>query len=274
MSKVWFVTGAGSGIGAGAAKAALAAGDQVVATGRDPEKVRAALADQAGDNLAIVRLDVTDAAGARTAVAHSVERFGRIDVLVNNAGNSYLGNFEELTNEDIERQFATNFWGVANVLRATLPVMRAQRSGYILNISSVAGVTGLLHCTAYGAAKFAVEGLSLSLATEIEKFGIALTVVEPGFFKTELLNARNVTYATSSIPDYAAEGTAEAMWSRYDGQQTGDPRKLGEALVTLSRLSTPPTVFAAGADALEAIRPVLLGRLADMAKHEALSSAM
>ncbi len=269
MSKVWFVTGAGSGIGAGTVRAALAAGDRVVASGRSLEKLRNALGND--ENLAFVTLDVADAAQAEAAVAEAVHRFGRIDVLVNNAGYSHLGNFEELTIADIEGQFATNFWGVAHVMRAALPAMRAQRSGHIINISSVAGVVGLKHCSAYGATKFAVEGLSLAVAEEVAQFGIKVTLVEPGFFRTGLLDARNVKYADSTIADYAAEGTAEAMWSGYDGAQPNDPAKLGEALVELTRLPAPPRVFAAGSDAIAAIAPVLEGRLAELQVHDALS---
>ena len=271
MSKVWFITGAGSGIGAGTAKAALKAGDCVVATGRNLDKVRQALRDEVGENLAFVQLDVADEAQAKVAVEEAVGRFGRIDVLVNNAGYSLLGNFEEMTTPDIERQFATNFWGVACVIRAALPVMRRQRSGHIVNISSVAGVTGQKHCGAYGATKFAVEGLSLAVAQEVGQFGIKVTVVEPGFFRTDLLDARNIKYADSTIADYAAEGPAEAMWSPYNGTQQGDPAKLGDALVELTRLATPPQVFVAGSDALAAVTPVVEGRLKDMRAHEALS---
>jgi len=233
MSKVWFVTGANSGFGTSIARAALDAGDQVVATARNMDKLRAAFPDT-HENLALVQLDVVDAGQAEAAVAEAVARFGRIDVLVNNAGNSYLGNFEELTNADIERQMTTNFYGVVNVLRAALPILRKQRGGHIINISSTAGVAGFKHCTAYSASKFAVEGLTLSLALEVEQFGIKLTIVEPGFFRTSLLAAKNVSYAKSSIADYAHEGSAEAMWSGYDGKQPNDPDKLGEALVKLS----------------------------------------
>ena len=195
MSKVWFITGAGSGIGAGTARAALKAGDRVVATGRNLDKVRDALRDVAGENLAFVRLDVSEEAQAKAAVEEAVERFGRIDMLVNNAGYSLLGNFEEMTTAEFESQVTTNFYGVVYVMRAALPVMRKQRSGHVINISSVAGVVGLKHCTAYGAAKFAVEGLSVSVATEVQQFGIKVTVVEPGFFRTGLLDARNVRWA-------------------------------------------------------------------------------
>jgi NAD(P)-dependent dehydrogenase (short-subunit alcohol dehydrogenase family) len=166
MSKVWFITGAGSGIGAATAKAALKAGDRVIATGRNLDKVRNALRDVAGNNVAFVKLDVADEAQAKTAVDEAVKTFGRIDVLVNNAGYSLLGNFEELSTAEIERHISTNFYGVMYVMRAALPVMRKQRSGCIINISSVAGVVGLKHTGAYSAAKFAVEGMSLAVAHE------------------------------------------------------------------------------------------------------------
>src|SRR5580692_1944035 len=274
MSKVWFGTGANSGFGASIAKTALAAGDQVVATARNMHKLRSAFPDIRDDNVALVQLDVANVSQAEAALAEAVARFGRIDVLVNNAGNSYLGNFEELTNADIERQMTTNFYGVVNVLRAALPILRKQRRGHIINISSTAGAAGFKHCAAYSASKFAVEGLTLSLALEVEPFGIKLTLVEPGFFRTSLLAAKNVSYAKSSIADYAHEGSAEAMWSGYDGKQPNDPDKLGDALVKLSSMPTPPRFFAAGPDALDVIRPVMEARLKDMREHEALSKAM
>jgi len=271
VSKVWFITGSGSGIGAGIAKAALKAGDRVVASGRNLDKVRKALDGHSDDKLAFVELDVADEAKARIAVEQAAQRFGRIDVLVNNAGYSLLGNFEELTVPALEGQFSTNFWGVAFVMRAALPVMRRQRSGHIINISSVAGVVGQKHCSAYGASKFAVEGLSLAVAQEVGQFGIKITVVEPGFFLTDLLAASNIRYADSTIADYAHEGTAEAMWSPYDGKQTGSPDKLGDALVELTRLANPPQVFVGGSDGLAMITPAIEARLKDMRDHAALS---
>ena len=271
MSKVWFVTGAGSGIGAGVARAALKAGDRVVATGRNLEKVRGAFGDAAGDDIAFIQLDVANAAQASAAVDAAVERFGRIDVLVNNAGYSILGNFEEMTAGDLEQQFATNFFGVAHLMRAVLPVMRKQRSGQIFNVSSVAGAVGLKHCSAYGASKFAVEGLSLAVAEEVAQFGIGITVVEPGFFRTGLLEPGNVRWASNPVDDYAAEGSPEAMWSPYDGAQPGDPAKLGEALVKLAGLEAPPKVFVAGSDALAVIAPAVEARLKAIRADEALS---
>jgi NAD(P)-dependent dehydrogenase (short-subunit alcohol dehydrogenase family) len=237
----------------------------------EADKVRTALDDQTGENLAFVQLDVADETQAKAAVEQAVQRFGRIDVLVNNAGSSLLGNFEELTIADFVGQFATNFWGVAYVMRAALPVMRRQRSGHIINISSVAGVVGQKHCSAYGATKFAVEGLSLATAQEVGQFGIKVTVVEPGFFLTDLLAASNVRYADSTIADYAPEGTAEAMWSPYDGKQTGSPDKLGDALVELTRMANPPQVFVGGSDGLAMVTPAVEARLKDMRNHDALS---
>lgn len=274
MSKVWFITGAGSGIGAGVANAALRAGDRVVATGRNLEKVRKVFPDVASESIAFVQLDVAAEAQAKAAVDEATKRFGRIDVLVNNAGYSLLGNFEQMTTAEIQQQFATNFYGVVNLMQAALPVMRHQRSGHIINISSVAGVVGLKHCAAYAATKFAVEGLSLSVATEVEKFGIKITVVEPGFFRTDLLDAHNVRWVSKAIEDYASEGTAEEMWSQYSGTQPNDPAKLGDALVKIAAMQNPPKVFAAGSDALSTITPAIEDRLRDMRAHENLSKGM
>jgi len=274
LSKVWFITGAGSGIGAGAAKAALKAGDRVVATGRNVQKLRNALRDMASGNLEVLQLDVSDEAQAATVVGQAVQKFGRIDVVVNNAGYSLLGNFEELETRDIERQLATNFWGVLHVMRAALPVMRKQRSGHIINISSVAGVVGLKHCSAYGASKFAVEGLSLSVVEEVGKFGIKVTLVEPGFFRTDLLADSNVKWPSKRIDDYAAaEVSAQEMWSPYAGKQPGDPDKLGQVLVKLAGMETPPRVFVAGSDAVAAVAPAVESRLRAVHALEALSNS-
>ncbi len=274
MSKVWFITGAGSGIGAGTAKAALKASDRVVATGRNVQKVRDALREVAGDDLYVLPLDVSDEAQVTMAVDQAVKKFGRIDVVLNTAGYSLLGNFEELGTQEIERQFATNFWGVLYVMRATLPVMRKQRSGHIINMSSVAGVVGLKHCSAYGASKFAVEGLSLSVVEEIEKFDIKVTVVEPGFFRTDLLAETNVKWPSKRIDDYAAtEVSAKEMWSPYAGTQPGDPDKLGEVLVKLAGMETPPRLFAAGGDAIAAVAPTVEARLKAVHALEELSNS-
>jgi NAD(P)-dependent dehydrogenase (short-subunit alcohol dehydrogenase family) len=273
MSKVWFITGAGSGIGAATARAALKAGDRVVATGRNLDKVRHALSDVAGDRLAFVQLDVTKEAQAQPAVEAAIKTFGRIDVLVNNAGYSLLGNFEELSTTEIEALIATNFYGVMHAMRAVLPVMRKQRSGRIINVSSLAGIVGFKHCAAYSAAKFAVEGLSASVAQEVEPFGIRIVAVEPGFFRTDLLDSHNAKYARSTIEDYAAEGTAEAMWSGYHGTQQGDPARLGDALVKIAGMDNPPKQFVAGSDALAVVKPALEARLGELRACEDLSKS-
>jgi len=235
--------------------------------------VRNALRDVTGGNIAFVQLDVTDEAQAKAAVEEAVKQFGRIDVAVNNAGYAVMGNFEELSLADIEQQFATNFWGVAYVMRAVLPVMRKQRSGHIINISSVAGVVGFKHCGAYGAAKFALEGLSLAVANEVEQFGIKITVVEPGFFRTDLLSPQSVKWGKNTIEDYAAEGSTEAMWSPYHGKQQGDPVKLGAVLLKIASMNNPPKLFAAGSDALAAITPAIEERLNVTRAHAELSKS-
>ena len=182
--KIWFITGAGRGLGVDIAKAALAAGHGVVATGRHPERVSAAIGDS--DDLLTVKLDVTDTAAARAAVQAAVDRFGRIDVLVNNAGNFNAGFFEEIAPEDFRAQIETTLFGPVNVTRAALPFMRAQRSGLVVTISSTAGISGQEFCTAYAASKFGVEGWMESLTPEVAPFGIRTMLVEPGFFRTQL----------------------------------------------------------------------------------------
>ena len=191
--KVWFITGTGRGMGVDFAKAALAAGNAVVATGRNTDAVAKAVGES--DDLLVVKLDVTSPADAEAAVQAAVDRFGRIDVLVNNAANFYGGYFEELTPEQIERQLATGLIGPMNVTRAVLPVMRKQRSGHIISISSGAGLMGFEFNSAYCAAKFGLEGWMESLQPEVAPFGIHTTIVNPGFFRTELLTQESATYA-------------------------------------------------------------------------------
>jgi NAD(P)-dependent dehydrogenase (short-subunit alcohol dehydrogenase family) len=261
---VWFVTGAGRGMGVDIAKAALAAGHAVVATGRNPEKVAAVLG--AHDDLIVVALDVTDPASADAAVQASVDQFGRIDVLVNNAGNFNAGFFEELTPEEFRAQIETTLFGPVNVTRATLPIMRDQRSGLVVTISSTAGIVGGEFLTAYAASKFGVEGWMESLTPEVAPFGIRTMLVEPGFFRTELLSPESTKYAESSIEDYAerTEQTVTA-WQSMNGRQGGDPAKLADALVRLAAQDEPPLRFPAGADAVTTFenRAKLLLELAD-----------
>lgn len=249
--KVWFITGAGRGLGVDIAKAALAAGHSVVATGRDPGKVAAALGES--DNLLTVKLDITSAQDAQAAVAAAIARFGAIDVVVNNAGNFYAGFFEELSPAQFRDQIETLMFGPMNVTRAVLPTMRRQRAGLVLTISSTAGLVGQAFCSAYAAAKFGVEGWMESIAFELEPFGVKTMLVEPGFFRTELLSPESTRWAELSIDDYAASTkTTVAAWSDMNGKQGGDPAKLADALVKLGGLDEPPARFVAGADAVEA----------------------
>src|SRR5438309_5939008 len=249
MSRVWFITGAGRGMGVDIAKAALAAGNEVVATGRNTDKVAQALGE--AQDLLVVKLDVTKPVDAEAAVKIAVDRFGSIDVLVNNAASFYAGYFEELTPEQMERQISTSLIGPMNVTRAVLPVMRKQRSGHVVTISSSAGFAGFEYGTAYAASKFGVDGWMESLAPEVEPFGIHTTIVNPGFFRTELLSKESTNYATPSIADYAERNAAQhEFWESQNGHQLGDPIKLAQALLTIADEEQPPRRFIAGADAI------------------------
>jgi len=271
--KVWLITGAGRGLGVHIAKAVLATGHAVVATGRDGAKVAAAVGDH--EKLLATKLDVTRPQDARAAVEVAVGKFGRIDVLVNNAGNFFAGFFEELSPEQVRNQIETLLFGPMNVTRAVLPVMRKQRSGLVLTISSTAGLAGQMFCTAYAAAKFGIEGWMESLTPEIAPFGIRTMLVEPGFFRTELLTRDSTTYAQPSIDDYA-ERTREivAAWNSMDGKQGGDPAKLADALVKLVALEAPPTRFAAGADAVQTFEAKANSLLTQAHAHRELSTSL
>lgn len=270
-NKVWFVTGAGRGLGTDIAKAALAAGHAVVATGRNPDKVSRAIGEH--ENLLAVKLDVTDPADSAAAIQAAVARFGRIDVLVNNAGNFYAGFFEEITPADFRAQIETTMFGPMNVTRAALPVLRAQRSGLVVTISSTAGLAGGEFLTAYAASKFGVEGWAESLAPEVAPFGIRSMIVEPGFFRTELLTPESTSYAESTIEDYAERtGQTVKAWQSMDGQQGGDPAKLADALIQLTELDKPPLRFAAGADAVGTFETRARALLDQANAHRELSS--
>ena len=269
--KVWFITGAGRGLGVDIATAALAAGHAVVATGRNAERVSSALG--AYDDLLVVTLDVTDPAGIQAAVRAATDRFGHIDVLVNNAGNFNAGFFEELSAEDFRAQLETTLFGPVEVTRAVLPVMRAQRSGLVVTISSTAGIAGQEFCTAYAASKFGVEGWMESLTPEVAPFGIRTMLVEPGFFRTELLSPESTQYAEATIDDYA-ERTRETVagWKSMDGRQGGDPAKLANALVRLADEDEPPVRFVAGADAVATVEQKANTLLAQADAYRELSS--
>jgi len=247
---VWFITGAGRGMGADFARAVLTAGHALVATGRDSARVSKVLGQS--EDLLTVTLDVTQGRDGEAAVQAAVERFGRIDVLVNNAASFYAGFFEELTPQQIERQLATSLIGPMNVTRAVLPVMRKQRSGHIISISSSAGLAaGFDFVSAYAASKFGLEGWMESLQAEVAPFGIHTTIVNPGFFRTELLTEQSTDYAAPSIEDYAERRAAQLeFWKSQNGKQSGDPARLARALITIAGQQPPPRRFIAGADAI------------------------
>lgn len=249
-SKVWLITGAGSGIGLEIAKAALADGNKVVATGRDANKVSNAL-DNTTDNLLVVQMDVTNPNEINTGINSAIEKFGAIDILVNNAGNFYAGFFEELSQNQVERQIATNLFGPMNVTRAVLPFMRKNKSGHIISISSTAALVGYELCSAYAASKFGVEGWMESLQLEVSPFGINTTIVEPGFFRTNLLEPSSTIWSEVQLEDYADRIAAlRPFWESMSGTQGGDPAKLAAALLKITSESTPPKRWMAGADSI------------------------
>ena len=271
--KVVFITGAGRGMGTDIAKAALVAGCKVVATGRNTKKVTEAIGGS--DDLLVVRLDVTSPSDPEGAVMAAVDQFGRIDVLVNNAGNFYAGFFEEISPENFRAQIETNLFGPVNVTRAALPVMRRQRSGLVVTISSTGGVSGQEFVSAYSASKFGVEGWMESLAPEVAPFGIRTMLVEPGFFRTELLTEESTNYPEPTIDDYA-EKTRQTVtaWKGMSGLQGGDPAKLAKALIELISHDEPPLRWAAGADAIETFEKKAHDLLAQADAYRELSSSL
>jgi NAD(P)-dependent dehydrogenase (short-subunit alcohol dehydrogenase family) len=252
----------------------LAAGHRVVATGRDPERVAEVLGPS--NDLLAVKLDVTKRGDAVAAVTAAVERFGRIDVLVNNAASFFAGFFEELTPEQMDRQLATSLIGPMNVTRAVLPVMRKQRAGHVIAISSSAGLgAGFEFVTAYAASKFGLEGFMESLRVEVAPFGIHVTIVNPGFFRTELLTEQSTSYAEPSVVDYAERrAPLVAYWQSQNGQQSGDPRKLAQALLTIASQQPPPRRFIAGADAIAGAEQKVAELREDIAFDRALSTSL
>jgi NAD(P)-dependent dehydrogenase (short-subunit alcohol dehydrogenase family) len=271
--KIWFITGAGRGMGVDFVKAALAAGHGVVATGRDTGSGFKAL--ERSEDLLVLKLDVTSRADAERAARAAVDRFGRVDVLVNNAASFHAGYFEELTPDQFDRQLATSLLGPMNVTRAVLPVMRKQRSGHLVAISSSAGLVGFEFCSAYAASKFGLEGWMESLAPEVAPFGIATTIVNPGFFRTELLTERSTSYAEPSISDYHERRTQQLeFWRSQNGKQGGDPAKLARALVTIVDQERPPLRFLAGADAIGTAEQKIATLRHELSSFRELSSSL
>jgi len=267
MSKTWFITGASRGIGAEIVKAALTAGDNVVAAMRNPSP-----SPPDGEQLLTVRLDVSQPEQITQALAAASARFGRIDILVNNAGYGELGLFEEIPPQMAEQQFVTNVFGLFNVTRAVLPLMRAQRGGMIFNLSSIGGMVGGAGASLYCSSKFAVEGFSESLAAEVAQFNIAVTLIEPGYFRTDFLDDRSVRFAAASIDDYRAlsQQFTDGMQQRSH-RQAGDPKKLADAILQLAASERPPIRFLAGSDAVEVAENKIATLSQELAAYRQLS---
>ena len=275
--KVVIVTGGGVGIGKAYSTGVAKEGAKVVVADIQEAEAKKVAADikQAGGEATAVSVDVTSQEKTRAMADAALKQYGRIDVLVNNAGNFVAGFFEELSPEDIEKQLAANLIGPMNVTRAVLPVMRNQRSGHIITISSSAGLVGVEFCSAYAAAKFGVEGWTESLQAEVAPFGIHTTLVNPGFFRTQLISDRSMTFGSLSIPDYEERRKQQqAWWTSQSGQQAGDPAKLARGLVQIARQSPPPRRWVAGADAVKTAEQKAKDLLAQAGAFRELSSSL
>lgn len=251
--RVWFITGASRGFGALITQEALNAGDAVVATARNPAAILARFGDQ--PNLLPVALDVTSEEQAHAAAAEAVRRFGQIDILVNNAGYGLLGAVEEATENEIEKLYATNVFGLLKVTRAVLPHMRRQRSGHVINISSIGGYESFAGWGVYCSTKFAVEGLTEALAVELAPLGVKATVVEPGFFRTDFLDETSLVVSPSSIEDYknTPAGAMRDIAAGANHGQPGDPAKLAKAFIALANAENPPVRLPLGSDTVATI---------------------
>jgi len=270
--KIWFITGASRGFGFEIAKAVLAEGDKVVATVRSkPEQLAASLGNN--PNLHVVLLDVTDEQQAKEAVKNAAEKFGRIDVLVNNAGYGLLSAVEEASDREVRANYEANVFGLLNVTRAVLPYMRKQRSGHVINLSSVGGLKGYVGWGLYGSTKFAVEGITESLAIELAPLGIKATTVEPGFFRTDFLDATSLTRTDNIIEDYdATVGAMRRFATDVNKKQPGDSRKLAQAFIRLANSKNPPVHLLLGKDTLAAYREKQAVMEKDIAEWEAVTT--
>ncbi len=251
MKNVWFVTGASRGMGARIADAVLQAGHCLVATARRKESIENL---PRNENLLCLALDVTDEEQANSAARQAVDQFGRIDVLVNNAGYGLVGAVEETSSSEVKAIYNTNVFGLLNVTRAVLPFMRRQRSGHIINMSSLGGYQASPAWGVYGSTKFAVEGLTEALYAELKPLGVHATVVEPGFFRTDFMDAKSLAHTAATIDDYKGTvGKTRSFALENNHQQPGDPAKLATALLELAKLAEPPLRLQLGSDAVKRV---------------------
>jgi NADP-dependent 3-hydroxy acid dehydrogenase YdfG len=272
-ARVWFITGSSAGFGRALAETVLAHGERLVATARHPEQLQDLIA-RYPDHLLTLPLDVTNEQEIRAAVAQAVERFGQIDVLVNNAGYGLFGAVEEADDAEARQIFDTNVFGLLNVTRAVLPIMRKQRRGHILMLSSLSGVVGTMGMGMYDATKFAVEGLSEALAQEVAPLGIHVTLIEPGLFRTSF-TGRSLKVTQRQIEDYAQTSGMVIGWTKQniDGQQPGDPARAAQAMIKITEVAQPPLRLVLGADALDMIRKKLAGMTQELNAWEATTNA-
>jgi len=255
-SKVWLITGCSTGFGRALAEAVLHKGDSLLVTARQPEQLEA-LIERYPENAKAVRLDVTSSQDIQAAIDTAIATFGRIDVLVNNAGHGFIAALEEISDVEMHQFFETNFFGALRLMRAVLPVMRQQGGGHIVNLSSTAGVVGFAGSSLYCGAKFALEGTSEALAKEVESFGIKVTLIEPGAFRTDF-NGRSLAALEQSIDAYAPVSGDSLQWfKQMDGQQPGDPAKAAQAIIQAVGSPRPPMRLALGSDAISLIQEKL-----------------
>jgi NAD(P)-dependent dehydrogenase (short-subunit alcohol dehydrogenase family)/ketosteroid isomerase-like protein len=265
QERVWFVTGASSGFGRAVSAAALEQGDRVVATARDPDSIRP-LVERHPQRTYALQLDVADPGAAREAVSRAAARFGRIDVVFNNAGYGHVGAIEELTDDELRRQLDVNLFGVINITRAALPLMREQRCGHFVQMSSLNGVEPLPGSAYYTASKFGIEGFSATLAAEVAPLGIKVTIVEPGPFRTRFLDPRSAKWA-EPIPDYAQSvGKSREMLRKLNGAQPGDPDRAAHAIIEAVAAEKPPLRLPLGRMAFDEIRKTLNAQLEELAR--------
>jgi len=269
MSKVWLITGSSRGIGRQLAEAVLANGQRLIATARKPEQLSDFL-EKYGDQVRTIALDVTDPMAARSAVHSAIEAFGRLDVVVNNAGYGNIVPIEDLTDEDLRAQMDTNFFGVVNVTRAAIPLLRAQRSGHIIQISSIGGRLGSPGLSAYQSAKWAVEGFSEVLAKEVGPLGIKVTIVEPGGFRTDWAGS-SMQIAEIREEYKATVGNHASHARQSSGKQQGDPNKAAQAILQIAQLTEPPLRLLLGSDAVYLAGIITAARSAEDEKWKSLS---
>lgn len=266
--KIWFITGISRGFGRELAQALVARGDDVIGTTRDG----AADIPRGKGRLEVLALDVTDPQAVKTAVAAAFELHGRIDVIINNAGYGLLSSVEEASDEEIEHVFAVNFHGTRRVIQAALPRLRSQRSGHIVNITSMAGVAPNPGSGYYAAAKMAVEGLSQALAKEVAPLGIRVTLVEPSAFRTDFLSEHSIRRSASQLPDYATTATlSRERLAAMAGKQAGDPARAAAAIIQAVDSPTPPLHLVLGSDAYHRTRQMLDAFYADVEAWKAVS---